>query len=104
MKYESILIVIQNCITEHYITVCCFKKVLTGLKNSGNIRYYRDKSKFDRERFCTELKINLRNHFTEYPPLTMQNFNTTFDEFVAVIANTIDKHAPQKRLFRKQKK
>jgi len=34
----------------------------------------------------------------------MQNFNTTFNKFVAVIANTIDKHAPQKRLSRKQEK
>jgi len=34
----------------------------------------------------------------------MQIFNTTFDEFLTVIANTIDKHAPQKQLSRKQEK
>jgi len=66
------------------------KKYQPVKKNSGSIKCYRDKSKFDQERFCTELEINLSNHFTKHPPLTMQNFNATFDEFVTIIVNTID--------------
>ena len=37
-------------------------------------------------------------------PLTRENFDAVFDQFVETIAGTIDRHAPQKRLSRKQAK
>ena len=36
--------------------------------------------------------------------LTELNFDRTFDEFVSLVQNVMEKHAPLKRLSRKQQK
>ena len=51
-----------------------------------------------------ELNNSLTKIVCESNPLQFENFDSAFDNFVACISQMIDKHAPLKRLSRKQKK
>ena len=65
---------------------------------------FRDKSNFDVGRYCTDLNDSIFNFMLDSEEITETNFDDTFEAFVSIIQHTIDKHAPLKRMSRKQKK
>ena len=89
--------------TDHYPITCKLSKIPVSRKHF-NMPVYRDKSKFCSEDFSEDLFSKLENLMSCNLPLTRENFDAVFDQFVETIAGTIDRHAPQKRLSRKQAK
>ena len=65
---------------------------------------YRDKKKFCPEAFSDELNERLSSLISSNFSLSSDNLDHKFDNFVEVISNTIESHAPLKRMSRKQLK
>ena len=64
----------------------------------------RDKSNLNNEEFCNDLSFLLFVYFANLRPLTEEKFDNNFNEFVNLVKVTINKHAPLKRLSRKEQK
>ena len=66
--------------------------------------YIRDLSKFKLDSYCDELNISLHNYLLNLPSMQNSNliFEQAFQEFVNVVKNVVDKHAPLKIASRKQ--
>ena len=90
-------------ITDRYPIFCAVIKPRYKPNNTPPSIFYREKSSFRAESFCENLHCNLINSFSTQPVLNTSNFNHSFNLFWQAIMNTIDKHVPLKRLFRKQK-
>ena len=65
---------------------------------------FRDKSNFDVDRYCADLNDSIFNSMLDSEEITKTNFDDSFETFVSIIQHTIGKHAPLKRMSRKQKK
>ena len=65
---------------------------------------FRYKYNFDVDRYCTDLNDSIFNFMLDSEEITETNFDDSFEAFVSIIQHTIDKHAPLKRMSRKQKK
>ena len=74
----------------------------TTAKFCKNHFYYRDKSNVAPECFREDLETYLTDLTEKQPHLNVLNFNLVFDNFVAIISETINQHAPLKRLSRKK--
>ena len=71
----------------------------------NNIKIYRrDKSKFNSEEFCRLLESNLQACNPQIYNAAPNNFNQLIAEFIELIENTIEFHAPLKKLSGKQQK
>ena len=90
--------------TDHYPLLCNIRKFKTTNARTNTILYYRYKKNFCPDSFCIELNNSLTKIVCESNPLQFENFDSAFDNFVACISYMIDKHAPLKRLSRKQQK
>ena len=95
--------IIQTDISDHFVIFSLTMNFNEPLKNSIKI-YHTDKSKFNSEEFCRQLELNLQAFNPQIYCATPDNFNHLFAEFVALIQNTIEIHAPLKKLSRKQQK
>ena len=96
--------VIHTSLTDHYAIMCKISKI-EKLGKKLLISLYRNKKKnFCLEAFSDNLDRELGNLILNNFPLNRDNFNKTFDQFVNLIAEIIDKHALLQRLSRKQKK
>ena len=95
--------IIQTDISDHFVIFSLTMNFNKPLKNNIKI-YRRDKSKFNSEEFCCQLESNLQAFNLQIYSATRDNFNQLFAEFVALIENTIEIHAPLKKLSRKQQK
>jgi len=73
-------------------------------KQAESDNFYRDKSKFNANAYNDDLIEQLSNFFIHLLDITAHNFNQIFNDFITLISRTLDKHAPLKRLSRKQKK
>ena len=103
VNHDIVPRVICNSMTDHYPITCKLSKIPVSRKHF-NMPVYRDKSKFCSEDFSEDLFSKLENLMSCNLPLTRENFDAVFDQSVETIAGTIDRHAPQKRLSRKQAK
>ena len=74
------------------------------LKSQEKSSYYRDKSNFIPEDYCKDLEIRLIKFSDTYQQLNRNNFNFLLNEFVKIIAETTNQHAPLKKLSQKQRK
>ena len=67
----------------------------------------RDKSNFNAELYCEEVPYEKSSAITSFllnrNELTEANFDSHFDASTFLIQRVINKHAPLKQLFRKQK-
>ena len=89
-------------VTDHYpILSEIYKRKSNISKNLPN-GFYRDKSKFTAENFCEDLRKNLYSFFHYLPELTHDNFSESFEKFTNIVSLTTDKHAPLKKLSRRQ--
>ena len=96
--------VIQTAnISDHYPIFC---EVLGyAIPTNKKMHYtFRDKSNFDADRYCTDLNDSIFNFMLDSEEITETNFDDSFEAFVSIIQHTIEKHAPLKRMSRKQKK
>ena len=63
------------------------------MTNNDNVKtesgFYRNKSKFDTEIFGQDLNFFLQRFFLELPPLTDENFNSIFSNFVKIVPQTL---------------
>ena len=96
--------IILNDMTDHYPLLCNIRKFKITNARINTILYYRDKKNFCPDSFCIELNNSLTEIVCNSNPLQFENFDAVFDNFVACISQMIDKHAPLKRLSRKQQK
>ena len=96
--------VIKTEITDHYPILCAAQNFQHKGKTKLPNIYYRDKSKFNAEKFCEDLDFNLNNFFSNQPALNKENYNLLINHFTRIILSTINTHAPLKPLPRKQKK
>ena len=96
--------VLLSDLSDHYPVSCTIKQFKTFNKSlNNNVRYYRERKNFCPETFCNEMKSSLSQLKSDSLPLHGENFNATFDSFVETVSRIINKHAPIKRLSRKQK-
>ena len=89
--------------TDHFLIAFKINKTKVFRKHI-KMPVHRDKSKFCNEAFSEDLLSKLDNLMSSNHLLTIENFDAIFHQFAAIIAHTINKHAPQKRLSRKQAK
>ena len=61
----------------------------------------RDKSKFISDAYSEDLENHLYSYFSLLPEITSHNFNDIFNDFISLITQVIDRHAPLKKLSRK---
>ena len=93
--------VIRSSMTDHYVVACKISKFKASRKQVA-APLYRDKSKFNNNVYNEDLFGKLESLFRINFPLNCDNFDLIFDQFVEIISTTINKHAPQKRMSRKQ--
>ena len=62
--------------------------------------FYSNKFKFDTKLFTQDLNFSRQKFFLGLPPLTDENFKTIFRNFVKIVSQTVNKHAPLKTCSR----
>ena len=95
--------IIQTDISDHFVIFSFTMNFGKPLRNNIKI-YHKDKSKFNSEEFCCQLELNLQAFNLQIYSVTPDNFNQLIAKFVTLIENTIEIHAPLKKLSRKQRK
>ena len=101
-RYVLTPAVIECSITDHYpIMVFTFCKLTVSSIQSKHVRSLK---KLSIENFNTDLRIELDSLSFDIFNATSTNINSVFDKFYSAITKTIDKHAPLKKLNRKQKR
>ena len=66
--------------------------------------FRRDFSNFNSSEFCDDLRDALFAFFHQNKEINDYNFNHRFRDFIEIVKSNIDKHAPLKKLSRKQRK
>ena len=95
--------VIQTDVSDHYPVFSLTLNYSIPKANPDTI-FRRDKSTFNTEDFRIELESNLQLFSPSFATANKNNFNQLFSEFIKIIENTIEIHAPLKKLSRKQRK
>ena len=96
-------VIIQTDISNHFVIFSLTMNFNKPLKNNIKI-YHSDKSKLNSEEFCRQLELNLQAFSTQIYSATPDSFNQLIAKLVALIENTIEIHAPLKKLSHKQQK
>ena len=93
----------DESLSDHYVTYCSITGHTTRLQRN---MYYtiRDKSNFNTELYCDEMCDTVNRFVSTLEEITETNFDNCFNDFVATIQKVIDKHAPVKKISRKQQK
>ena len=89
--------VTRTDLSDHFPTLCVVSKQPTTSKPT--LIYRRDKRQFDAATYNSELDNNLMSLLAKYTEVTPDNTNSVFDDFINIVKNTIDTHAPLKVLF-----
>ena len=96
--------IIKSDLTDHYPIFCFIDDVVT-CSNKTNLKIFRrDFSNFNSSEFCDDLHDALSAFFHQNKELNDYNFNRRFRDFIEIVKSKIDKHAPLKKLTRKQRK
>ena len=96
--------IIHYDITDHYpifLKLLCFKKT-KRIKN--NNKFYRTLRSFNPELFCDDLHSKLQTFLSNQARITSDTCENAFDTFYSLILQTVNQHAPFKKLTRKQKR
>ena len=95
--------VIRSDISDHYPIFCYVTE--QSIKSKPQTSFlFRDKSQFNADFYCQELNFTVNNFLTNIEKLNKNNFDVTFDAFVTLIVNVINKHAPIRPLSRTKQK
>ena len=93
--------VIRTGLTDHYPIFCSISDKI--IKESQPI-YKRNLSNFKTDDFSLDLYSSLSAFFNVNNNINKDNSNTIFSNCVKIISETIDRHAPTKKLSRKETK
>ena len=88
-------------ISDHFPIFCNIKKCMSL---SPSYIFIRDNSKFDVGAFKEDMQITLKDLVNKQPTLNVANFNTNLLNFVLSVKSVIDRHAPLKKLSRRQRR
>ena len=83
--------VILSNLTDYYPIMCA---ITPSCDFKTKVSLYTDKKQFNSSSFYDELDKRLGELVVKNFPLTMDNFNNIFDQFVDRIGETINKHVP----------
>ena len=88
--------------TDHYPSFVILNH--TKLNVEQPTFYTRSLKKFNFENFNNDLKLSLDKQLSGSPKLDENNFDQVFSNFMEVIKITINRHAPLRKLTRRQKR
>jgi len=93
-----------DLVSDHYPIFCNVSRLCTKT-NSHTTFIRRDNTNFNPVLFYNKLEENLNEFMTKciITNLDATTFDTHFSSYISVIESTINKHAPHKRLIRKEK-
>ena len=91
-------------VSDQYPIFCQVQNITLPKKNNNFIGYYRDKSKFYSDAFNYDLFNALNFYFVNLPNTTNNNFDVVFNGFTRIVLQITDRHAPIKKISRRQKK
>ena len=96
IKHPILPEIFETCnVCDHSPIFCKIGSLMTKNDNvKTESGFYRNKSKFDTKLFGQDLKFSMKRFFLGLPPLADENFNSIFSNFVKIVLQTIDKHAP----------
>ena len=100
--YKTIPGIIKSSLTDHYPLFVILNH--TKLNVEQPTFYTRSLKKFNVENFNNDLKLSLDKPLSDSPKLDENNFDQVFSNFVEVIKITISRHAPLRKLTRRQKR
>ena len=88
-------------VSDHYVIYC---NVTNNSVTSPKQTYFtiREKSTFNADSYRDEMNTAVYDYLSNLGELTELNFDRTFDELMSLVQNVMEKHAPLKRLSRKQ--
>ena len=95
--------IIRTDISDHFPVFCVVTDMLTSKNQRANDTFYRDMKQFCTDDYRKDSFSLLTNFVSTLPEISGNNFNSIFDSFSKIIADAIDKHAPVKKVSRKQK-
>ena len=101
ISHKIIPRVMYSSITDHFLSACKVSQ-LNLFSRKMNTFFYHDKRKFCSRTYCEEMYSKLANIVLSNFPFQRDKLNDVFEMFVTAIFDTIEKHAPQTRLSRKQ--
>ena len=106
IKHPILPGIFETCnVCDHYPIFCKIGTLMTKNYNAKiKSGLYRSKSKFDTESFSQDLSFSLQKFFSGLPLFTDENFNSIFTNFVEIVSQTINKHAPLKSYSRRQRR
>ena len=101
-RYKTIPGIIKSSVTDHYPLFVTLNH--TKLNVEQPTFYTRSLKKFNFENFNNDLKFSLDKQLSDLPKLDQNNFDQVFSSFMEVINTTINRHAPLRKLTRRQKR
>lgn len=92
-----------DMLSDHFPIFCSIDMHKPYIKPQ-QIVFQRNLLNFNREKFCEKLQHSLLDFFHSLNVINPINFNIVFGDFIDIIAKTIDLHAPNRKLSRKERK
>ena len=96
--------VIKSDLSDHYPTFCIVSNLVNKTVSKHKAIYQCNFTKFKSEKFCESLHNAVSSFFSNKFAINSENFNYVFSEFVKIITNAINEHAPLKKLSRAQQR
>ena len=87
--------------SDHYPLFCSINTSASFPKIHKSM-FQRNLQKFNCQTFCNDLDNAIENFFQSKNDINPNNFRKLFSDFVKVVQDTIDLHAPYKKLSRKK--
>ena len=93
--------VINFDLSDHFLTFV----IASGLAEITNRDpvFYRSMKNFNAQEFDDEVSYELAPFLNSIERLTYENINSSFNDFISKFKHVIDKHAPLRKLSRRQK-
>ena len=101
-KYISVPGIVKCALTDHYPIFVILKHLKVKVDQTNH--YTRSLKEFNSENFNSDLKVSLDKLLNDSRNLDEKNFDQFFYAFVEVIKLAINRHAPLKKLSRRQKR
>ena len=101
-KYKSIPGIVKCALTDNYPIFVILKHSKRKVDQTNH--YTRSLKEFNSDNFNSDLKASLDKLLSDSPNLDEKNFDQSFSAFVQVIKLAINRHAPLKKLSRRQKR
>ena len=95
-------IVIDYSVTDHFSIMAIIDRKL-AIKNASH-KFVRSFKNFDPVKYNYDMQAQFNQFLPQLHTVTENDFNNKFEKFYSMIKLTIEKHAPLKKLSRKQQR